>query len=197
MKHCMLDLETWGTAPGSALRSIGAVMFELDGQVGNKYYANISKQEQEGKLEFNQDTMDWWDRQGDEARQLLEKDPQSPERVILDFHQGFLSSGGVYLWGNGANFDPILWEAFCKAFGKQVPWRFYNVRCCRTHCAAFNFNPKKVPFEGVKHYALDDALHQVKYVQMAVKSVIPVVTNNISPEDVKKWSQPSNTFGIV
>ena len=26
--NVMLDLETWGTAPGSALRSIGAVMFD-------------------------------------------------------------------------------------------------------------------------------------------------------------------------
>ena len=171
-------------------------MFELDGQVGNKYYANISKQEQEGKLEFNQDTMDWWDRQGDEARQLLEKNPQSPEKVIEGFHQGFLSSGGVYLWGNGANFDPVLWEAFCKVFGRQVPWRFYNVRCCRTHCAAFNFNPKKVPFEGVKHYALDDALHQVKYVQMAMKPIIPV-SAQVTSEEVARLSQPSNTFGII
>lgn len=29
-KHIMVDLETWGTSPGSDIRSIGAVVFDFD-----------------------------------------------------------------------------------------------------------------------------------------------------------------------
>ena len=40
----MLDLETWGTMPGSALRSIGAITFDPygnDGFVEASFYRNI------------------------------------------------------------------------------------------------------------------------------------------------------------
>ena len=41
-QNCMLDFETWGTAPGSALRSIGAVMFDPHSDViGETFYANF------------------------------------------------------------------------------------------------------------------------------------------------------------
>lgn len=195
MKHCMLDLETWGTAPGSALRSIGAVMFELDGQIGPKCYANIATAPQEGKLDFDQKTIDWWNDQRDEAKGLLEGDQRHPAEVIDMFHQGFIANGGRYLWGNGANFDPVLWESFCRAFDQKVPWGFWNVRCCRTWCAAHDFNAKSVSFVGVKHYALDDCLHQIKYVVKAGQKSI--ISQEVDREEVNRLvaSQPNgNTF---
>ena len=42
--HAMLDLETWGTKPGSAIRSIGAALFTLDGNIGGTFYCNVDEQ---------------------------------------------------------------------------------------------------------------------------------------------------------
>ena len=175
-------------------------MFDLDGQVGSKYYANISSKEQEGKLEFDQDTIDWWDRQGDEAKKILERNQRPLAEVTDEFHNGFISAGAVYLWGNGANFDPVLWETACRVFGKEVPWKFWNVRCCRTWCAAHDFNAKSVPFTGIKHFALDDALHQVKYVLAACQRPEPIVnmTPEMAAEIEEQMKKPGgNTFGMI
>lgn len=198
MRHCMLDLETWGTKPGSALRSIGAVMFELDGRVGRKYYANIDLISQNG-LTTDQWTIDWWTRQDSEAQALLNHAQRSLETAVSEFHKGFVEEGAVYLWGNGANFDPVLWEAACTSIGKAVPWKFYNVRCCRTWCAAHNFNPKSVPFDGVKHYAIDDCLHQIKYVQRASGNLPRIKTPDDIDQALNEMQQlpGGNTFGMV
>lgn len=199
MKHCMLDLETWGTAPGSALRSIGAVMFELDGRVGKKFYANIDLSDQlKAGLVQDGNTVEWWKKQDEDAQQLLSHAQQSLRDVAEGFHKGFIADGGVFLWGNGANFDPVLWEVACRAVGVEVPWKFWNVRCCRTWCFAHKFNPKTVPFEGVKHYALDDALHQIKYVQATGGVIVGGRDEVLEKELAEQMLLPGgNTFGMV
>ena len=44
--HVMLDLESWGTLPGSALRSIGATTFSPYGDCHTEktFYANIDRE---------------------------------------------------------------------------------------------------------------------------------------------------------
>jgi len=42
--HVMFDLETWGTTPGSALRSIGAVEFDPMGKdIGRTFYRTSAR----------------------------------------------------------------------------------------------------------------------------------------------------------
>ena len=42
MTHIMVDLETWGTAPGCDIRSIGAVVFDpVAGTLGATFYVNV------------------------------------------------------------------------------------------------------------------------------------------------------------
>lgn len=89
MIHLSLDLETWGTTPGSDIRSIGAVVFDpltgyvgRDGAVeyetfyiacnnpyssGTRYGMNISRQP---KYMLTRDprTEQWWSEQSDEAQ---------------------------------------------------------------------------------------------------------------------------------
>jgi inhibitor of KinA sporulation pathway (predicted exonuclease) len=47
--------------------------------------------------------------------------------------------------------------------GMQSPWKFWNVRDVRTVVDIMKINPKEFIFNGIKHNALDDAVHQVKY----------------------------------
>lgn len=76
MRHIMIDIETFGTRPGAAIRSIGAVVFGFpDGDNGHPFvarsggfYANITRVscEQVG-LRVEPETEDWWRRQSIEA----------------------------------------------------------------------------------------------------------------------------------
>jgi hypothetical protein len=65
--HVMLDLETWGTSPGSALRSVGAVTFSPYGEPGfteAAFYANIDRHSCVlAGMTIDPAIVDWWSRQ--------------------------------------------------------------------------------------------------------------------------------------
>lgn len=170
--HVMLDLETWGTAPGSALRSIGAVAFQLnERETRNTFYRNIDKDSCLAVgLTIDPDTVAWWDRQSKEAVAALDIDPGHLNEVVYDFHQWFCAIGGHIVWSHGANFDEPLWGAVCRAVSRPAPWKFWDVRCTRTLYAIKGFDPRSIPRKGVHHNALDDAIHQARCVQEALKA---------------------------
>jgi hypothetical protein len=169
MKHIMLDLETFGTKPGSVIRSIGAVAFESDGTMGSEFYANIDQKScADAGLTVDVATAQWWSKQSKEARDALLVDPKSLNFVVADFHGWFIANAGIYVWAQGANFDPPLWEAAALAVGKHVPWFFWNVRDTRTAYTIGNLNPASILRTGTYHNALDDAKHQVRCVAAAI-----------------------------
>lgn len=168
--HLMLDLETWGTAPGSALRSIGAVFFDLSGKTGETFYRNIDKQScLDAGLKIDKSTVEWWSRQSAAAQRALEDNPRPLKEVIVDFHAWAGRNSGVRVWAHGAAFDPVLWEAAIKAAGfVSTPWKFWNTRDTRTVYEVFDFDIRDLPRDGTYHNALDDALYQVRCVVTAL-----------------------------
>lgn len=169
MKHVMLDLETMGTRPGSVILSIGAVFFDLNGATGETFYRNISgKSCIDAGLKVDPKTREWWSRQSAEARAAVTTDQRPLDQVATDFSNWFRARGGVFVWGQGASFDPPLWEAASEATGRSAPWRFWNIRDTRTVYDVFGFDAKSFPRDGTYHNALDDALHQVKCVAAAL-----------------------------
>jgi hypothetical protein len=174
--HVMLDLETFGTRPGSALRSVGAVAFGLEGEIFAEFYRNIELESCiQAKLQIDPATLEWWEKQDKAAEAALAENPQPLLSVIEEFHFWFADQGGIYLWSHGAHFDEPLWNAAARAVGKQVPWRYWNVRCTRTLFALTKFDHRTVHREGVAHNALDDARHQVHCVQQAMRQLAAVV----------------------
>lgn len=163
----MLDLETYGTAPGCAIRSIGAVVFSLgqeDAQGERTFYANISARScLWARLHIEQGTDEWWEQQSAEAQASLKVDQRPLAAVARDFDAwcaGCGSAPNLRLWCQGANFDAVLWEAASRAVGLPVPWKFYNVRDTRTLYELADFDPRSLPRAGTYHNALDDARHQ-------------------------------------
>lgn len=172
--NIMFDLETWGTKPGSILRSIGAVAFEPRGEgiVGEGYYANIDRKSCEEKgLTVDASTEAWWAKQSKEAQDSLLQDQKHIRDVVAGFHQWFSVNRGEQIWCQGANFDSVLWEAVVAACGFRVPWKFWNVRDTRTVYEMCRFNPESVKRPGTYHNALDDAKHQVLCVQAALRNL--------------------------
>lgn len=174
MRDMMVDLETWGQWSGVAIRSIGAVEFDpYSDKIGAEFYVNVTRESCEAAgLTVSADTAQWWDKQGDDARTLLEKDPVPLPEALKMYASFFMKCGAARTWSQGANFDQPLIEACYRAIGKtsrELPWKFWDSRCTRTAygMAGLSFNAEKRV--GVHHYALDDAKHQARCVQKSFR----------------------------
>jgi hypothetical protein len=187
MNDIMIDLETWGLVPGCAIRSIGAVVFDMENQqmLGQTFYRNVDKESCLGvDMVVDKGTEEWWERQSMEAQaSFLIPYPVNIYAAFDEFTSWFLqngtTAGAVRVWSHGAGFDlPILrWTA--QRLGRKVPWHYQNERDTRTlfmmakegdpvffdqHIKSFS--------QGVNHHALDDAITQAKQVCMGWASII-------------------------
>jgi hypothetical protein len=169
MTDVMFDLETFGKAPGCALRSIGAVFFDVCGNFGPEFYRNIERQScLDAGLKVDPETEKWWADQTKASQDALLVNPRPLREVVLEFANWFKAKGGERVWCQGATFDAPVWDAACAALGQKVPWKFWNVRDTRTAYDLYNFDPRSVNREGTYHNALDDAKHQAVCIQTAV-----------------------------
>lgn len=167
MPHCMIDLETWGTAPGCAIASIGAVMFDpVEGLIaGKEFYRNIDLQScLDRGLRMEGQTVEWWmDDNKEKARRSLKGDKQALNVVLNDFRGWFISNSGYYIWSHGASFDTPIVEVGFRACGtRQMPWDFWNIRDTRTIYDLAGVKPDRAV--GVHHNSLDDARTQAETV---------------------------------
>lgn len=173
MNHLMIDIETLGTKPGAAVVSIGAAFFDLiSGEVGATFYKAIDLELSENG-EIDPGTVKWWMRQSDEARAVFSDAEAIPSddalRNLAWFIAANRSGKKLCVWGNGCTFDNVILDACFRSHGIERPWGNYDDRDVRTIVelgrAILGINPKSdIPFDGNQHNALDDVLHQVKYV---------------------------------
>jgi hypothetical protein len=166
----MLDLETYGVRPGSVIRSIGAVEFEIDGRTGDTFYRNVDQRSCEVVgLTIDPEMRAWWSQQPGDVQAILKKDPQPLRAVASDFYKWFRGCGGstIRVWSHGAPFDTVLWQAAAEAGGGAVPWAHWNVRDTRTLFDLTLFDVREMSRDGKAHSALDDCLFQVKCVAAA------------------------------
>lgn len=177
--HVMMDLETWGTRPGSAIRSIGACAFDMRGHVAEAhpiFYYNIDDAScLDAGLVQDEDTVRWWSQQSDAAQRILTKTPVVLQTVAYQFAAWLHQLGGsrVKLWAHGASFDPVLWQAACTAVNAEFPVPFWNFRDTRTvyDMAAINLKSHRTP-AMVHHYALDDCIAQSNAVAAGLRQLL-------------------------
>ena len=166
MKHLMIDLETMGKGSKSAIVSIALVLFDLNtGKIGATFKRNIDLQScLDAGLKVDGDTVMWWLEQSDKARESILKNTQSLSKVLLAVSNLIKSfDPQLEVWGNGAKFDlGILTDAF-EAVNLPLPWIHWNERDVRTLVSFAPHIKKEMPFDGVKHNAVHDCYHQIKY----------------------------------
>ena len=179
MRDIMVDLETLGSVPGSAIISIGAVAFDpFTGEMDKEGFYSIvgTKSCYSHKLIAQSDTLDWWERQSEQARQALTdanaKSAPSLLEALTEFQYyltSFASAATVRVWGNGADFDNAMLSVCYERVGVDVPWKFWNNRCFRT---LKNLAPGvKLNRTGTYHNALDDAKTQAEHAIRIVKAL--------------------------
>ena len=170
-RNIMLDIETLGTTAGSVILTVGAVEFSNLG-VCRRFYVRISLEDSlKLGLKVDADTMQWWLKQNEHVRNEAFgiTNPHSVTKVTaaLDWIREFFNKDDfakdtekVFLWGNGASFDPVLLEVYFRKFGFNAPWEFRHIRCYRTVSALFPMVPKRSRVNI--HNALSDAEAQVQ-----------------------------------
>lgn len=170
MKDVMLDIETLGTRPTSAIVQIGACYFDRNtGEIGETFSMNIEYPDGEGFAPFTIDlsTINWWDEQSQEAKNAVFKDGH-PVREVIEKFAVFLK-GADHLWSH-ATFDaPIVANAFA-ILGMKMPVHYKGMRDIRTLMDLADHHSEK-PREGIHHNALDDCKFQVGYVVEALNKL--------------------------
>lgn len=175
-EHLMVDIETMGNESFSAITSIAAVEFNMNGETGEEFYKAVKLQSSvDIGLVINPSTVMWWMQQNDEARNELvniDKEGQDIAYVLSKFRD-FNKDKNYQIWGNSARFDlGILQNAYNK-LGHEIPWDFRKERCLRT---LVSFAPKlkqNYHYEGTAHNALDDCYNQIGYCTLIWNKLYP------------------------
>lgn len=170
MIDVMVDLETKGKKPGCMILSIGAVFFDPEsGMLGDQYYQVVGPTGQKKRgLHEDAETMAWWAKQPEGARQVL-TEHEASEVTLEDGLRGFTkllesADGGlksVKVWGNGSDFDNAILAVAYMAHQQDIPWNFWNNRCFRT---LKSLAPQiKMEKNLLAHNALNDAVMQAEH----------------------------------
>lgn len=178
--HLMVDIETMGIAPGSAVLAIGAVSFDPYSNEfpGDTFYQKTTlKSALMDGFKVDGSVIEFWLKQSDAAKNELFNnnisDFLSCYGLISQFNifcKGLKETGNLFIWCNGLSFDlPLIEAAFFK-YDLPFPWKYNAGRDCRTLYALAKFDSKKFPREKrlIEHHALYDAMHQVKLVRVAI-----------------------------
>lgn len=163
--HVMLDLETLALDQRAVIISIGLVLFN-EHKILDTLYIKVDKNDQPQRTQ-DPVVLDWWNKQSDEAKQVLNSKYAVSPLVAIDIINGFLVKNDICkdslrVWGNGSDFDNVILNDFFNDYN-AISWQFRNNRCFRTIKSMFEVDePKR---KGLHHNALDDAIHQVEHLQ--------------------------------
>ncbi len=153
LTHIMVDLETLGTRPGSAIFSIGAIKFK-DNKIIGEFLGNPSLESNiDNGLTLDPHTIRWWMAQDDKARSQFENATGELKGVLKDFSTWAGPAKNLAMWGCGSDFDNALLAEAYKRCEMQVRYRTIKEM----------FPDIEPTFVGVKHNALDDAMAQAHH----------------------------------
>lgn len=177
MKHVMIDLETWGSGVDAVIIDIGAVVFEMGGEVFTPIECfdlgvHPKGQVEHFKRKIDSDTIEWWMNPAQDAARAAwqKKDKVDFVSAMEGFRQWLSQIEGEYeVWSNASTFDiMILRNAYGgPGFQEDAPWKFRKENCHRTlKKLAPGINP---PDSEGQHEALSDALWQAEQAWMICK----------------------------
>lgn len=163
----MIDIETLGTTPGSAILSIAAVPFNIFSPLEHFYQKVSQKSCIEVGLTVDDATVDWWNKQPIEVQQEAFSGRVHISVVLAKLSSYIETLGPVRVWGDGASFDVPLLEAAYAKCGLKPKWKYYDSMCYRTLKNLFPH--MAVGAAKMKHNALEDARYQASVCEQILK----------------------------
>ena len=172
MTDIMLDIETLSTRPNAVILTIGAIKFNRKDPVKDilkmkSIYLRISHDScVKAGLHVDPNTVKWWNEQSKEARyEALENNERIDLKDGLILLTKFVKDSKC-IWANSPNFDCVILENAYRECGLEVPWKFWNLRDCRTV-----YDLGKVSLKNMgetKHNSLEDCYKQILCLQNAL-----------------------------
>jgi hypothetical protein len=161
-REAMVDIETLSTSPNAHILSIGIVEM---GNLKNNLHFKINQNQ---NRHVDPSTVFWWASQSKEAQAASLNDKGSIQlEVALDMiTQWFTTFNMKKIWSHGAPFDVVILENAYRQLDREPPWKFWDVRDTRTLIdLAYRATESKLEptREGTHHNALDDAIHQARW----------------------------------
>lgn len=172
--HVMIDLETLDTKPGGVVLSAGLVRFDPTlGRVQDteelrekslKVVFDLNESISNG-FTMSASTLKWWFRQSKQAQEASFFAQESSISDGLLKINNYLTRGDK-VWGNGANFDIPLLEAYYNRRHLPLPWAYNKVRCHRTMVNTHLMHPAgHVPANVLAHDPVTDSIYQAQMLQ--------------------------------
>jgi inhibitor of KinA sporulation pathway (predicted exonuclease) len=171
----MIDLEVLGIGDNPVIMQLSAILFSLDenNQQLDSFdkYINIQNSIEKGFI-TDESTKKWWDEQNNDVYSLAANSKNNIEDVLRDFSDWIDAIKKKYkskinVWGNGILADNKWVSQAYKICNIQIPWIYYEDRDVRTLTELGDricgYDYRKINFEGIRHNALDDCRHQIKY----------------------------------
>lgn len=190
MKHTMIDIETLDTCSTAAVLSIGACIFDPNGDpdqfMGTTFYdtMNVTEQLKLGRTE-SEATKAWWAKQeAPEAVEVLVKARAQTKDLrtqLLDLREFF--HGTTHIWANSPSFDVIILKSLfemCEVGWPYSPFQELDVRTFKAILSDRKVKP------DVAHHALYDAVAQAKFVLQ--------VSRDHSMKFSRGWNKPLATI---
>ena len=187
----MVDLETLGVTENAPIISIGAVLFDPQGNdtfkaLYERAFLRLIDIEDSinvcGPVEGG--TLKWWMGQKDEAiKRLITGEVVSLKAALTDLYIYTHVRGDrnpavanlplpTRIWAKGPDFDCTKLDAACRKLKIKDPFFFSTRRCVRT-AQDLGFPDGEVPqfSQGVHHDARDDAVNQALMVQACYRAL--------------------------
>lgn len=174
--HAMIDKETLGTNPDTVILTIGVVLFDpcATGIIDRiELRPTIEDQTDVYNRTINDSTVEWWSKQSAEAIEeaMGDRDRISFRECMESLQQFCWKAEKV--WSNGSVFDIIVAESAFRDLGIDPPWKFWEIRDCRTIYDLAGVSLKDSKYQTkTTHKAVEDAEHQAIVVQDAYKKLI-------------------------
>lgn len=184
--HIVLDLETLSTQPNALVLSIGAVALNRRGEIlsGSEFHLALDQTEQAKRRHVSLDTLQWWQNKTTAKAQAASfSAPVTAQCFVTnalttfsDYVAQWSNPETVRMWGNGCSFDNVILSNLYQDWGKPTPWAYWHDRDMRTITGIFP-TLKMLPFEGIKHHACHDAMHEAKQLSLAISSLHKATAN--------------------
>lgn len=171
-QHIMCDIETTGTNPDrNHIIQICAVRFNLKtGEYDPNLFEICLDQNTTPWRSQGRSTMTWWQ---DPERQpiydsIIEKSLDS--KLAIQAFANWLGKERLVFWGNRNGFDYMFLQSYFADCGVPFPFNFWDSKDLLSYteglCNGANVSfikKNSLEFVGQKHNAVDDTLHQLKY----------------------------------
>lgn len=164
MIRIMVDIETASVEPDAAILQLSAADFSCM----HRFDVGISVDNNHAwKRKFDPETLAWWDKQDRTLRNKVFSGTEALEEALYLF-RGYVNivtydlTAPYELWSNGSDFDLVILKNAYMQIKGEYPFDFRSHRCFRTLKAMAPDEYNDMQFQGTKHDALSDAIHQAK-----------------------------------